>query len=121
MLESALQQVEAWVDQALDLPVGVNMSAYQLQQPVFFDKLKARMNARPKGAVIIWSWEVLETTALDEIDAVANVICACAAMGIGFAWDDFGTGYSSFSRDATPAHQGAENRPVLCARYVRRP
>ena len=41
--------------------------------------------------------EVLETTALDEVDAVANVIRECASMGVTFALDDFGTGYSSLT------------------------
>ncbi|MDR3369626.1 EAL domain-containing protein [Rhodoferax sp.] len=41
--------------------------------------------------------EVLETTALDELDSVAKVIRECAAMGVGFALDDFGTGYSSLT------------------------
>lgn len=97
VLEAALQQIEAWADKGLDLPVSVNISAYQLQQPDFSTKLKARMNVHPKVPRHHLELEVLETTALDELDSVANVIRECAAMGIGFALDDFGTGYSSLT------------------------
>ena len=97
VLESALQQIEIWADQGLDLPVNVNISGHQLQQPDFSTKLKAQMNAHPKVPRHRLELEVLETTALDELDSVAKVIHECAAMGIGFALDDFGTGYSSLT------------------------
>jgi hypothetical protein len=40
---------------------------------------------------------VLETSALEDIDRVAQLIDACAQLGVGFALDDFGTGYSSLT------------------------
>lgn len=55
------------------------------------------MRSHPKVPRHHLELEVLETTALDELDAVADVIRECAAMGIGFALDDFGTGYSSLT------------------------
>jgi len=97
VLETALQQVEAWADIGLDLAISVNVSAYHLQQPNFANKLKARMQAHPKVRRGHLELEVLETTALNELDAVADVMRECAAMGIGFALDDFGTGYSSLT------------------------
>jgi diguanylate cyclase (GGDEF)-like protein/PAS domain S-box-containing protein len=97
VLETALQQIESWADTGLDLQVGVNISAYQLQQPDFSAKLKTRLNAHPKVPRHRLELEVLETTALDELDSVADVIHECAAMGVGFAVDDFGTGYSSLT------------------------
>jgi EAL domain-containing protein (putative c-di-GMP-specific phosphodiesterase class I) len=97
VLETALRQIEIWAGHGLDLPVSVNISGHQLQQPDFSTKLKAQMNAHPKVPRHRLELEVLETTALDELDSVAKVIHECAAMGIGFALDDFGTGYSSLT------------------------
>lgn len=37
----------------------------------------------------------MESSALDDIEQVSQVIHACQALGVGFALDDFGTGYSS--------------------------
>ena len=41
--------------------------------------------------------EVLETSALQDMAQVSQVIEACAQMGVKFALDDFGTGYSSLT------------------------
>jgi EAL domain-containing protein (putative c-di-GMP-specific phosphodiesterase class I) len=40
---------------------------------------------------------VLETSALEDIATVSQVIESCAQMGVMFALDDFGTGYSSLT------------------------
>jgi diguanylate cyclase (GGDEF)-like protein/PAS domain S-box-containing protein len=97
VLEAALQQMETWADVGLSLPVSVNISAHHLQQPDFANRLKARMDSHPKVPRGHLELEVLETTALDELDSVAELMRACAGMGIGFALDDFGTGYSSLT------------------------
>ncbi len=97
VIETALQQVEAWAAIGLNIPVSVNMSAHHLQQPDFADKLKARLNKHPKVPRGHLELEVLETTALDELDSVAELMRACDSMGVNFALDDFGTGYSSLT------------------------
>jgi diguanylate cyclase (GGDEF)-like protein/PAS domain S-box-containing protein len=97
VLETALQQIETWADIGLNLTVSVNISAYHLQQSDFADKLKAQTAAHPKVPRGHLELEVLETTALDKLDAVAGVMRECTALGIGFALDDFGTGYSSLT------------------------
>lgn len=97
VVETALQQLEAWADIGLSLSASVNISAHHLQQPDFVKRLKARMDAHPMVPRGHLELEVLETTALDELDSVAELMRACASMGIGFALDDFGTGYSSLT------------------------
>jgi EAL domain-containing protein (putative c-di-GMP-specific phosphodiesterase class I) len=97
VLEAALQQMEAWADDGLHMSVSVNISGHHLQQPDFADKLKARVDTHPKVPAGHLELEVLETTALDELDSVAELMRTCAGMGIGFALDDFGTGYSSLT------------------------
>jgi EAL domain-containing protein (putative c-di-GMP-specific phosphodiesterase class I) len=96
-LTTALRQIEHWSDQALDLQVSVNMAAHQLQQPNFIEQLKDLLELHPKVRHRQLELEVLETSALADIDAVAHIIRACAEMGVGFALDDFGTGYSSLT------------------------
>ena len=41
--------------------------------------------------------EVLETTAIEELDTVVKVMRDCNQLGVQFALDDFGTGYSSLA------------------------
>lgn len=97
VLQSALAQMESWMTLGIDLPVSVNMSAHHLQQPDFAQKLCTMLEAHPAVKRDRLELEVLETSALKDIDAVALIIRDCAAMGVGFALDDFGTGYSSLT------------------------
>ena len=41
--------------------------------------------------------EILETSALEDLAQVYQVILGCQALGVRFSLDDFGTGYSSLS------------------------
>jgi hypothetical protein len=41
--------------------------------------------------------EVLETSALEDMDRVTVTMRECCALGVGFSLDDFGTGYSSLT------------------------
>lgn len=98
VLETALNQLEQW--HLLGLPrleVSVNVGARQLQQESFVDHftsiLAKHPNVQPKQVQI----EVLETSALADMELVSKVIGECAEIGVSFALDDFGTGYSSLT------------------------
>ncbi len=41
--------------------------------------------------------EILETSLLNDMSYMSEIIQACKALGIDFALDDFGTGYSSLT------------------------
>lgn len=67
------------------------------QSPDFVDRLEDALKRRRgvrKGDLQL---EILETTALDDVVQVSNIMLACKNLGVGFALDDFGTGYSSLT------------------------
>ncbi|MFZ4625315.1 MAG: sensor domain-containing protein, partial [Rhodoferax sp.] len=97
VIDTALTQVELWRASGLDIPVSVNIGARQLQQFNFVERLQAMLAAHPQVAPDRLELEVLETSALEDITQVSQVIDACAAIGVIFALDDFGTGYSSLT------------------------
>ena len=97
VIDTALTQIERWHAQGLDLPVSVNIGARQLQQSDFVDRLHALLAAHPQVKPGHLELEVLETSALEDIAQVSQVIEDCARIGVTFALDDFGTGYSSLS------------------------
>jgi len=97
VISTALQQMETWSAQALNLPVSVNIAAEHLQQANFAERLKTLMAAHPTVPHGHLELEVLETTALEELDTVVKVMQECALLGVQFALDDFGTGYSSLA------------------------
>jgi diguanylate cyclase (GGDEF)-like protein/PAS domain S-box-containing protein len=97
VIDSALAQVELWRRQGLHLPVSVNVGARQLQHGDFAQRLReiiARHPAIEPGDLEI---EVLETSALEDVAQVSELIEACRELGVAFSLDDFGTGYSSLT------------------------
>mgnify|MGYP002776219674 CR=1 FL=1 len=97
VLETALTQISAWRAMDVYLPISVNISARQLQQVDFPERLKALLDAHPDVPPASLSLEVLETNALEDIPKASEAIRRCQALGVSFALDDFGTGYSSLT------------------------
>ena len=96
-IDTALAQMSAWHAAGLDIPVSVNIVARQLQQVGFVDRIAALLAAHPGVHPGCLELEILETSALEDIIQVSEVMHACRALGVRFALDDFGTGYSSLT------------------------
>jgi hypothetical protein len=75
----------------------VNVSAHFLQHPDFLPQLEALLQRHGGVSAGRLELEVLESSALDDIEGASRVIRACNRLGVGIALDDFGTGYSSLS------------------------
>ena len=97
VLDTSLTQIERWHTAGLDMRVSVNVGSRQLQQSDFVDRLKFILAKHPQVDPTSLELEVLETSALEDIAQVSDVIEACQRIGVKFALDDFGTGYSSLS------------------------
>jgi EAL domain-containing protein (putative c-di-GMP-specific phosphodiesterase class I) len=97
VIETALTQVELWRASGLDIPVSVNVGVRQLQQTDFLDRLRLLLAAHRGLPPSCLELEILETSALEDVAQVSQLIESCAQLGIGFALDDFGTGYSSLT------------------------
>lgn len=97
VIATALDQIELWRTQGLTIPVSVNIGAYQLQQSNFVQRLREILAEHPQVSPELLKLEVLETSALEDVTGVSQVIEACRTMGVMFALDDFGTGYSSLT------------------------
>ncbi|MBP6719188.1 MAG: EAL domain-containing protein [Rhodoferax sp.] len=97
VIDTALTQMTLWRSAGLELPVSVNIGARQLQQASFTERLGTLLAAHPDIDPSSLELEVLETSALEDIASVSQVIHACRDMGVKFALDDFGTGYSSLT------------------------
>ena len=96
VIETALDQMQAWQAQAVTLPVSVNVAGRQLQADDFVDKLKAALARHPSVAGQL-ELEILETAALADVSKTARVMDECRQLGVHFSLDDFGTGYSSLT------------------------
>ncbi len=97
VIDTALIQISQWRSMGVDLPISVNISAYQLQQANFTTCLTALLAAHPEVDPHYLELEILETSELSDISQVFDTMNACHELGVRFALDDFGTGYSSLT------------------------
>lgn len=98
VLHKALTQSDQW-QQVLDrvLPISINVGAMTLQQGRFVDTVIRELAGWSSSAPCLLELEVLESSALEDMDAVTEMIRSCRAMGVRFSLDDFGVGYSSLT------------------------
>ena len=97
VLKSACLQMRAWQDAGLQgMHMAVNISARQLRQPDFFDRLMAILDETgllPGNLVL----ELTESSMMDNPERTREVFSQLHDAGVGIAIDDFGTGYSSLN------------------------
>ncbi|MFT6087698.1 MAG: diguanylate cyclase (GGDEF)-like protein/PAS domain S-box-containing protein [Glaciecola sp.] len=105
VLDTALSQINQWRSIGVNLPISVNISAYQLQQVNFTTRLAALLAVHSDVPSNCLELEILETSALQDISQISETMNACHDLGVRFALDDFGTGYSSLTYlKRLPAH-----------------
>ncbi|MDY0206046.1 MAG: bacteriohemerythrin [Pseudomonas sp.] len=97
VIRATLAQMREWKQQGLDMQVSVNVSSQQLLDDSFVDKLSRELDDYPDISPSALQLEVLESSALNDLDAVSRVMEQSHQLGVSFALDDFGTGYSSLA------------------------
>lgn len=95
VLRTALNQLAEWKAAGLDISMSINITALELQQTNFVTNLQAMIASHSHISPTDIELEILETSALEDIEQVSDVMLECQQSGISFALDDFGTGYSS--------------------------
>jgi diguanylate cyclase (GGDEF)-like protein/PAS domain S-box-containing protein len=97
VINTALTQLCFWSESGLEIPVSVNISALQLKHPDFVNRLQLILKDYPHYKPGHIEFEILETSALGELERIVELIERCHELGILFSIDDFGTGYSSLT------------------------
>ncbi len=96
VLKMALRQSVAWHRDNLDLSVAVNISACNLMEEQFpqrIAELLKEYEAPPEWLEL----EITETGVMTNPVLAVQTVRALSAMGVRLAIDDFGTGYSSMA------------------------
>ncbi|MCG6118291.1 MAG: EAL domain-containing protein [Aquimonas sp.] len=95
--ENAMAQLARWQAQGLPLSMAINISAGELQSPGFLETMANLLASYPHVAPNQLQLEILESSALQDLGHVAELMTHCRALGLRFAIDDFGTGYASLT------------------------
>ena len=97
VIETALTQIDLWNKLGLDINVSINISGEQLLDDEFVNKLEKLLANYPEVNAKQLELEVLETSALEDIEKVSSIMTLINNLGVNFALDDFGTGFSSLT------------------------
>jgi diguanylate cyclase (GGDEF)-like protein len=97
VLDAALRQVRAWIDEGMDLTVAVNLSARNLLEadlPETVAGLLADHGVAAHRLIL----EITESAVMSDETHSMEVLVRLSELGVCLSIDDFGTGYSSLSR-----------------------
>jgi diguanylate cyclase (GGDEF)-like protein/PAS domain S-box-containing protein len=94
VLSQAVRQAAAWRTRGAPLPVSINVSALQFQQPDFIERVQHELNGAGLPPELL-ELELTESILIRDAEDALHRLQALHALGVGLAIDDFGTGYSS--------------------------
>jgi len=100
VLTHAFEQWALWRDAGIvpsEAVLGINVSARHLLENDFVADVRDALAAHPNVPSHSVQLEVLESSALVDLDRARAVLTHCRSLGVSTALDDFGTGYSSLS------------------------
>ena len=96
VLDAALRQCRAWLDDGISLTMSVNLSMRNLhdpQLPEIIGGMLERYAIEPERLNL----EITESTIMADPTRALQVLQDLRALGVHIAIDDFGTGYSSMA------------------------
>lgn len=94
VLAQAVKQAAVWRANGLPMPVSINVSALQFQQPDFAERVARELKAADLPPRLL-ELELTESILLHDAEDALHRLQALAELGVLLAIDDFGTGYSS--------------------------
>ncbi|WP_051216317.1 putative bifunctional diguanylate cyclase/phosphodiesterase [Ferrimonas futtsuensis] len=96
VLEQACLQVCSWNGQGGEMGVAVNISARQLMDSKFVERVESVIQRTGVDPEMV-EFELTESMMMENLERGKEVMLRLKALGICFAIDDFGTGYSSLA------------------------
>jgi PAS domain S-box-containing protein/diguanylate cyclase (GGDEF)-like protein len=97
VMMQATHQLRCWQQTLPHIKISVNLCALSIQDPAFPARILSMTRDDKTDLSQQFAIEVLETSAMGDIDTAISNLNQCREAGISVAIDDFGTGYSSLS------------------------
>jgi diguanylate cyclase (GGDEF)-like protein/PAS domain S-box-containing protein len=96
VLTQAVRQGAAWLARGRAMPIAINVSALQFQQPQFVERVAAVLATSQLPPQLL-ELELTESILVRDADEALQRLRALAHIGVRLSIDDFGTGYSSLA------------------------
>jgi diguanylate cyclase (GGDEF)-like protein len=97
VLRTAVAQCRAWLDRDMRIGVAVNLSARNLLDSDFPERV-AEVLTEHKVPADLLIFELTESSVMTDPDRMKPVLHRLHALGVGLSIDDFGIGYSSLAQ-----------------------
>jgi diguanylate cyclase (GGDEF)-like protein len=96
VLSQAVRQAALWHERARAVPIAVNVSALQFQQPQFVDRVMQLLAVSGLPPALL-ELELTESILAQDEQGALQRLHALAQLGVRLSIDDFGTGYSNLA------------------------
>ena len=96
VLEEALRQTAAWCDAGLLIRMAVNVSARDLHDDTFCNRVREALDRTGVPASFL-ELELTERVVMADPERALENLTALSRLGVRLSLDDFGTGYSSLA------------------------
>lgn len=97
VLNKALAQAKTWADGGHPIPVAVNVSARNMADGEFANKI-AKLLAHHGVPAVLLEIEVTESAVMMEPERAAHILNQLHGLGVRIALDDFGAGHTSLAQ-----------------------
>ena len=97
VLEQVLADLNGLLRKGLDLSISINVFPRQVLAAQFIPQLQRSLDKHPTVSPDLLEFEIVETAAINDLEATRRAMQKCKQLGIRFALDDFGTGFSSLT------------------------
>jgi diguanylate cyclase (GGDEF)-like protein len=97
VLNQAVKQAAAWRANGLAMPVSVNVSGLQFQQPDFTEMVALALRTYSLPPQLL-ELELTESILIQDAADTMQRLQALRGLGVSMAIDDFGTGYSNLGQ-----------------------
>ena len=96
VLTNTLKKIQEFTASGLEVPISINVSAKNLYDPFFFDRVMKNVNNSGVDKNLI-KFEITESVLMINPDESKLVLDKLVENGIQIELDDFGSGYSSLA------------------------
>jgi diguanylate cyclase (GGDEF)-like protein len=97
VLDLVVHQIAEWDREGREVPVAVNLSARNLNEPRLVDYIADLLDRNHVHPVLL-ELEVTEDAMLEDPEVAREMLTRLANLGIQIAVDDFGVGYTSMAQ-----------------------
>jgi len=94
VVKNAIEQLSQWAKTGTELPVSINLSVWNLQDPEFFDFVENVLRESHVPANMI-TFEITESAVMSDPESAMKTLQQLSSLGACLSIDDYGTGFSS--------------------------